>query len=219
MESGPTTSTDSPRASDEDVAFVAWSAATAAPATARSPTHCHSPRQTCAAPHWGITPFVADPTRISVSDRRSDATRVPLSVCNRCQGRPGRLEPFRGDLGTTVDADSVRTVLDAGERGVDRREQPPVGLLERVIDLAVDRLGRGVGHVLIRASRNQLTGLLLERAGVLLVEVVERLDDRLPFLQEQLAEVLRFYGAHQASRRSASSFVRPETSTVLSREP
>src|SRR5215210_1150132 len=69
IENGPTTSSDSPSDScDETIHFVTWSAAIAETATAPSSTHCRvraaSDRR---APSTGTTPFVDDPTRISVA--------------------------------------------------------------------------------------------------------------------------------------------------------
>src|SRR5215203_5009830 len=89
IESGPTTSTASPRESvEETIAFVTWSGATAAAATAARATHWRGPAPSeRPAPHCGTTPFVADPTRIS-EPGRPDSPTAPLSACNRCTRSP-----------------------------------------------------------------------------------------------------------------------------------
>src|SRR5919108_701715 len=136
------------------------------------------------------------------------------------QSRPGhRIESFRGDLGAAVDTDAVGAGVDSREGLVDGGEQALVGLFERVVDLAVDGLRRRVGHMLVGTSGDELPGLVLERSRVLLVEILERVDDSPPFLEQESTERLDIQAAHRESRRSASSAVRPETSTVLSRVP
>src|SRR3712207_5808575 len=93
---------------------------------------------------------------------RLPALFFPLAI--DAKRRPGhRLETLLGDLGTAVDAFAVRSVVDPGERRVDLAEEPLVVLLQRVVDLAVDRLRRRVGGVLVGAARDELSRLVRER--------------------------------------------------------
>src|SRR5918994_709842 len=204
IESGPTTSTSSPSASSfETIHFVSWSAAIAESAT--------RPRLT----HWRGS------ARVSPAPAR-DAGSAPFlfAFAIDAESRPRhRLESFSGDGCAAVDAFSVGAVLDPLQGGVDRAEQPLVVLFERVADLALDRLRGRVRQVLVSAARNELPALILQRAGVLLVEVREGSRYRLPLLDEQVAEVLDVDRAHRESLRAASDAAIPLTSTTLSREP
>src|SRR3712207_7356257 len=56
------------------------------------------------------------------------------------------------------------TLFRSRERRVDRCQQPLVMLLERVVDLTVERLRRRICQVLVGARRHELTGLVLEGA-------------------------------------------------------
>jgi hypothetical protein len=51
--------------------------------------------------------------------------------------------------------------------------------------------------MLVGAARDELAGLVLERAGVLLVQMLDRGDDALALLGQQLAEA---FGVDRARR-------------------
>jgi hypothetical protein len=73
------------------------------------------------------------------------------------------------------------------ERGVDRLEQAPLVLLEAVVELAVEGDGGDVGRMVVGGA---VLGLVLDRARVFLVEVVDRLLDPLALLEQPRAEML-----------------------------
>ena len=60
-------------------------------------------------------------------------------------------------------------------------------LLERVVDLAVDRHGRRLGDVVVGRL---VVRLVLDRARVLLVEILDRVEHALPLLLEELTELV-----------------------------
>jgi hypothetical protein len=102
--------------------------------------------------------------------------------------RPGqRLDSLCADRLPARVADSVRALVDALERGVDRSEQAPLVLLEAVIELSVEGDRGDVGRVVVGRA---VLGLVLNRARVLLVEVVDRLLDPLALFEQPLLEVL-----------------------------
>jgi hypothetical protein len=73
------------------------------------------------------------------------------------------------------------------ERGVDRLEQAPLVLLEAVVELAVEGDRGDVRRMVVGGA---VLGLVLDRARVFLVEVVDRLLDPLALLEQPRAEVL-----------------------------
>jgi hypothetical protein len=73
------------------------------------------------------------------------------------------------------------------ERSVDRLEQAPLVLLEAVVELAVEGDRGDVGGMVVSGA---VLGLVLDRARVFLVEVVDRLLDPLALLEQPRAEVL-----------------------------
>jgi hypothetical protein len=102
--------------------------------------------------------------------------------------RPGqRLEPFLADRLATGAAGAVGALVDVLERSVDRLEQAPLVLLEAVVELAVEGDSGDVGGMVVSGA---VLGLVLDRARVFLVEVVDRLLDPLALLEQPRAEVL-----------------------------
>ena len=108
----------------------------------------------------------ANETGASPSVRRADAdveprgarlgslTALRLARVVDAERRPGiRLEPLRRRSPCRSRARSVRAVLDPLQRGVDLGEHLLRVLLERVVDLAVERRGRGVGEVVVARRR------------------------------------------------------------------
>jgi hypothetical protein len=73
------------------------------------------------------------------------------------------------------------------ERSVDSLEQAPLVLLEAVVELAVEGDRGDVGGMVVSGA---VLGLVLDRARVFLVEVVDRLLDPLALLEQPRAEVL-----------------------------
>ena len=140
------------------------------------------------------------------------------AACSRCRASPRaapRGAPRRSACRSAAQR-PVRAGVDPRERRVDLAEHVLVVLLERVVDLAVERHGRRVGEMVVD---RRLVGLVLERAAFSLVEVVDRADDALPLLEQAAAEALdvdRLIAA-PPSRRSASSAAMPRSSTTLSR--
>src|SRR5262245_4023830 len=104
--------------------------------------------------------------------------------------RPGeRFESGLADGPATVRASAERPLVDTTQGGVDLTQHVPGVVLECVVELAVERRRGRVGHVVvISAPRAQLTGLVLERAGVLVVEVLDRRDHARALIEEALTE-------------------------------
>ena len=114
----------------------------------------------------GVRPSVVDPTRMSVGRATTAARSTPLPVARAvdAQRRPGqRLEALLGDLLAAVRADPVGAVLDALQRGLDLPEDVLGVLLEGVVELAVVRLGRRVGEVVVVGGL--LAGVVGQGAG------------------------------------------------------
>ena len=93
-------------------------------------------------------------------------------------------------------------------------------LLERVVDLAVERACGGVAEVVVGAAEH-LLGLVLERAGRLAVQVVDRALDARALVEQSSAKTI---GIHvslsfpaSASSRSVCACSRPSSMTILSR--
>jgi hypothetical protein len=73
------------------------------------------------------------------------------------------------------------------ERRVDRLEQAPLVLLEAVVELAVEGDRGDVGGMVVGGA---VLSLVLDRARVFLVEVVDGLLDPLALLEQPRAEML-----------------------------
>ena len=157
----------------ETMCFVSWSATTAATATATSASHCAArPPASARAVGDGASPSVAEPTRTSstagASRRAGSLNRAPRRAAVDALRRPrDRLEALLGDRLAARLADAVR----ARRRCAPAPRRSPSGLLlgvllERVVDLAVERRRRRVAEVVVGARR-RLAGLVLERPGVL----------------------------------------------------
>src|SRR5207302_1489149 len=98
-------------------------------------------------------------------------------------------------------------------------------LLERVVELAVVRLGRRVGQVVV--VRSFLPRLVHQRARMVVVQVLDRGHDAPALLEQRFTKVVRVDGAHaprscpaaDERRRSISPGSTPASSTILSRAP
>ena len=88
------------------------------------------------------------PARDGLAQRRS--SRRLQSMQSVAHGK--RCEALLGDLLAAVHALAVGALLDALERRVDRGQHVLRVLLERGVDLAVERLGRRVGEVVVGGS-------------------------------------------------------------------
>ena len=206
--------------------FVSWSAATAARAIAASASHCAGPaaRERFAV-ETGLSASVDEPTRTSTG-RTGSLTRAPSSAGSRCRATPTDTpRAARRDLAAAVRARPVRAVLDPLQRGVDLGEHLCRVLLERVVDLAIERRRRRLGElVVVRAG--DLLHLVVEAAGMLLAEVRDRVVHALALLEQDGAEVLGVDGHERLSfaaaavrRRSTSAGPIPVSSTIFSRPP
>src|SRR6476469_9709269 len=110
---------------------------------------------------------------------------LPIARAADAKCRPGqRLEALFGDLLATVRADPKCAFLDAPQRGLDLLENVFGVLLEGVVELAIVRLGRGVGEVV----SHFLAGLFGEIAGILRLEVLNRSDDARLLFELSLAK-------------------------------
>src|SRR2546421_4256770 len=88
-------------------------------------------------------------------------------------------------------------------------------LLERARHLPVEGRRGDVARVVVLEV--ELLGLVGQRARVLGMDVVDRVDDALSLIEEALPELRCVDRAHRANRRSASSRSTPRSSTTLSR--
>ena len=182
IQKGPTTWTDSPRPSCvTTICFVSWSAASAESATAASPSQWNGPavseRSTM---EIGTRPSVAEPTRTSIS--RGDGLTNPSlrGACSRyTYSRTGsrRVGPRRSVCRSA--RMSRRSRFDPPQRLVDRGQHVPGVLLERVVDLAIERGRRRVGEMVVVVGL--LLGLFLQRAFH--VEVLDRGRNELALVQ------------------------------------
>src|SRR5260370_31046775 len=140
------------------------------------------------------------------------------------------LEALGRDLRAAGRARAVRPVVDPLERCVDQGEHVTGVLLEREVDLPVER-GRRRLREMVVACGGDLLDLVVERPRMIVAEVRDRLRHPLALLEERNAELLRI-DAHErlsfrprsgaeadASRRSASAGPSPVSSTILSRPP
>src|SRR3954454_19278382 len=107
------------------------------------------------------------------------------------------LEPLDGNLLAAVRADPVCAVLDPLQRCIDLRKHVLRVLLERVVELAVVRLCCGVGEMVV--ERRLLPRLVRKRAGVILLEVLDRGSDALALFEEELAEAVDVERGHAGS--------------------
>src|SRR5919202_155986 len=149
------------------------------------------------------------------------STAAPAGV-GRAKRRPRQvLQPVGLDCVAAGRAGAVRARVQALERAIDLAENVAGVLLERVVDLAVDGLRGGVGGMIIGAAGDEVTGFVLERTGVLLVQIRDRVEDVLPLFLEAFAEAvgidLRAHLPALASRRSTSAGSIPASSTIFSR--
>jgi hypothetical protein len=96
-----------------------------------------------------VRPSVVEPTRTSGAGGRS-VNDAPARAGSRCRASPtGAPRGAPRESARRVGADAVRAVLDALQRRVDVGEDVLRVLLERVVELAVVRLGRRVGEVVV----------------------------------------------------------------------
>src|SRR5207237_1112111 len=145
-----------------------------------------------------------------------DAERRPRS----------RAQPFLTDRLAATLAGSVAPVVESGQRAVDLRERLLRAFLEPFVELAVEGDRRHVAEVVVAPAPGELAELVLDVARVLLVQVRDRLDDALPLLVEQSAELGRVDRGHRRSfrsspaaaarRRSISPEPIPASATILS---
>src|SRR5262249_29370198 len=127
--------------------------------------------------------------RTAILGRVARSSALALTLAADAERRPrARLEPFGRDLVAAIRARPVRPVVDALQRAVDLREDVLGVLLERVVELAVVRHGRGVREVVV--VDRVLAGFVAERARVLLVQVVDRRLHTLTLLSQEVAETV-----------------------------
>src|SRR6266540_2624475 len=154
---------------------------------------------------------------------RSPPLDLALAVDAECRPRTS-LETLLGDLAAAARAEAERAVVDSLQRVLDLLEHLLGVLLERVVDLAVERPGCGLCQVIVRPTHD-LLGLVLERPGSLLVQVLDRVAHALPLPNQRFTEPVGVDGharplpAASASNRSAPSAEMPVSATTLSREP
>src|ERR1051325_10134522 len=107
------------------------------------------------------------------------------------QRRPGEvLEALRLDWLPACHTGAVRALVDALQCCVDLAEHVRGVLLERVVDLAVDRVGRKVGEMVVAGTLCEVAGDVLSRAGILLLKVRDRGEDLAALVLKAGAEVL-----------------------------
>ena len=205
------------RARERTMPFVTWSAAMQARATTASDSHWARPAASDrVATDTGTRPSVAEPTRTSVKGGRS-LSLAPPAACSRCTS--SRRASPRGaprDGVPAALARAERSVLDPAQSALDLVEHARRVLLERVVELSVERHRGGVRVAGLRH-------LVVLGAGVLRVEVRDRVTDTPSLVQKELAEALVVhpfpFRRRAERRRSASSCVMPSISTSLSLEP
>ena len=173
----------------ETMCFVTWSATTAATVTRASESHCaasadsdRSATETAASPSrlgflagGASAAGASELTLAALLLRRQSMHCVAYGIASRRSSPIGR---------AARRADAVRAGIDALESCVDRAEHVVRCLLERVVDLAIERDRRGLADVV---ADRRLLGLLSQRPRVLLVEVVERGDDALSLVEQPAA--------------------------------
>src|SRR5207244_2775697 len=150
---------------------------------------------------------------------RARSASLVLSLVLDAEGRPGERFEARGvDRTAAPPAGAVRALDDPLQRHVDRLQRPGRILLERVVELAVERDRGRLGEVVVEPP---LLAFVLEGARILVVEVLDRVDDALPLVEQPLAKDLDVERAHQTRprRRSAAPASSPRSSTILSRLP
>src|SRR5262249_8744679 len=163
--------------------------------------------------------------RTAILGRVARSSALALTLAADAERRPrARLEPFGRDLVAAIRARPVRPIVDALQRAVDLREDVLGVLLERVVELAVVRHGRGVRALVVVAR--VLAVFVADRARVLLVQVVDRRLHTLTLLPQEVAETVGVGHAHACSfaaaspsRRSARASSIPASSTILSLLP
>src|SRR5581483_9763682 len=123
--------------------------------------------------------------------------------CTRC--RAWRTESPRGARARSAGRTSGRartTPPRSARAGVDRGQRPRRALLERVVDLAIERDRGGLGQVVVD---RRLLALVLEGAGVLVVQVLDCVGDALALVEQALPEQIGVERAHElapSSRRA-----------------
>ena len=114
-------------------------------------------------------------------------------------------------------AGAVAAVVELPQRFVDLVDHPVGVLLERIVDLAIDHIGRVIGEVLVAAG-----GVELAVFVVVVDEVLGRgqqaCAQRKQLLSAGIDVNSHVRSSAAASLRSASSSVNPSTSTTLLRE-
>src|SRR5262249_8177483 len=137
-------------------------------------------------------------------------------------------EAFDGNLLPALPALAVRPVVDPLQRGVDVCEHLLRVVLERVVDLAGERVRRAIAQMVL-VRRGEIVVLVVERARVLGVRMLHRALDAHPLLEEDRTEVLEVDAHERLSflarvgadadvrRRSMSVGPTPVSSTILSR--
>src|SRR2546421_2406020 len=153
------------------------------------------------------------------------STTLPVALAADAERCPRqRFETLLRDLAAAVRARAVRSVFDSLQRRVDLAEEMLRVLLERVVELAVVGLRRGVGEMVVVGGL--FAGVFGQRAAVLLVEVLEGCLDSPALFEQSLAETIGVDCIHETrslptaevNRRSTRFPSIPASSTILSRE-
>ena len=125
------------------------------PAITTSATHCARPApRRRSALEIGCRAFVDEPTRTSTrrggSVRAGSLTRLLAPLVVEAERRVrNRVEPLLRDRCAADGAGAVGAVVDPRERVVDLGDDVLGVLAERLVELAVDEIGRVIGEVLI----------------------------------------------------------------------
>src|SRR6266545_1922028 len=117
---------------------------------------------------------------------RSRALLLALAV-DALRGPGDGAEPVLADLLTAGLARPEGSVLDPLEGRVDRCQNVLRVLLERVVDLPIERDRRRLRHVIVD---RHLLGLVLDRSGVLLLEILDRIEHAAALREELVAKAI-----------------------------
>src|SRR5581483_11387605 len=160
---------------------------------------------------------------------RSPPLRFPFAV--DAQRRPWiRLEPLLRNLPVASRARAVGAVVEPLQRRIDRGEHSRRVLLERVVDLAIERDRRRLREVVV-LRRRDLLDLVVQPAGMVLAQVRDRAFDPLALVEQKRAKTIgvdaherlsflpRYDDDADASRRSIKAGPTPVSSMILSRAP